>query len=92
MIKSFRHKGLRRFFEKGDLSGINAQFANKLARQLSVLNTSAAPDGMNLPAYRLHELQGDRKGQWAVWVSGNWRLIFAFHGADAIDVDLVDYH
>lgn len=92
MIKGFRHKGLRRFFEAGDLSGINAQYAAKLRRQLSVLNGSEAPEGMNLPGFRLHPLKGGRSHQWAVWVSGNWRLLFDFDGTDAVNVDLIDYH
>jgi toxin HigB-1 len=92
MIKRFRHKGLERFFTKGDTSGINPQFAAKLRRMLVLLNESAEPAGMNLPNFRLHPLKGDRKGQWAVWVSGNWRLIFTFDGDDASDVDLDDYH
>ncbi len=92
MIVGFRHKGLERLFSKGIAKGVNAEFAPKLRRMLSVLNDSAEPQGMNLPGYRLHPLQGDRKGQWAVWVSGNWRLVFKFDGEDATDVDLVDYH
>jgi proteic killer suppression protein len=47
---------------------------------------------MNLPGLQLHPLKGERKGQWAVSVSGNWRVIFAFEGQDATDVDLIDYH
>jgi proteic killer suppression protein len=92
VIRSFRHKGLRRFFDAGDSSGINAQLAAKLTRQLTVLNSSASPEDMDLPGYKLHPLKGARKGEWAVWVSGNWRLVFAFDGADAVHVDLVDYH
>jgi proteic killer suppression protein len=92
MIVGFRHKGLERLFSKGIAKGVNAEFAPKLRRMLSVLNDSTEPQGMNLPGYRLHPLQGDRKGQWAVWVSGNWRLVFKFDGEDATDVDLVDYH
>jgi proteic killer suppression protein len=92
VIRSFRHKGLRRFFEAGDSSGINAQFTAKLTRQLTVLNSGASPEDMDLPGYKMHPLKGARKGEWAVWVSGNWRLVFAFDGADAVHVDLVDYH
>jgi toxin HigB-1 len=50
------------------------------------------PENLNQPGYRLHPLHGERKGQWAIWVSGNWRLVFEFDGADAFNVDLVDYH
>lgn len=92
MIQRFRHKGLERFFASGDTSGINAQQAARLRRLLTSLNISAGPEGMKLPGYRLHQLRGDRRGQWAVAVSGNWRLVFAFDGEDATDVDLVDYH
>jgi len=92
MIRRIRHKGLERFFRSGDTSGINPQFAAKLRRMLTALNDSTGPSGMNLPNYRLHSLRGDRKGQWAVWLSGNWRLVFEFEREDATGVDLVDYH
>jgi proteic killer suppression protein len=92
MIKRFRHKGLERLFSQGNASGVNAQFAPKLRRMLKVLNDSKEPGGMNLPGYKLHPLHGERKGEWAVWVSGNWRLVFEFEGEDASNVDLVDYH
>jgi proteic killer suppression protein len=92
MIKQFRHKGLERFFTRNDTSGINPQFAPKLRRMLTALNDSNGPQGMNLPNYRLHPMKGDRKGQWAVWISGNWRLVFEFEGQDAVNIELVDYH
>ena len=92
MIRTFRHKGLARFFATGDTRGISAQQAAKLRRLLAVLNTAAGPQHMNQPGYRLHPLQGEREGQWAVWVSGNWRLVFEFEGEDVVEVDLVDYH
>ena len=59
---------------------------------LTVLNDSNGPQGMNIPNYRLHPMKGDRKGQWAVWVSGNWRLVFQFEGKNVVNVELVDYH
>jgi proteic killer suppression protein len=92
MIKSFRHKGLEALFTKGDSSGVTAQFVPKLRRMLALLDSSSSSAGMNLPGWRLHMLKGGRKGHWAVSVSGNWRLVFAFDGTDAVDVDLVDYH
>ena len=92
MIKRFRHRGLERFFRYGDTGGINAQHAARIRRLLTSLNASAGPSGMNLPGYRLHRLSGDREGQWAVAVSGNWRLVFEFDDGDATRVDLVDYH
>ncbi len=92
MIIRIRHKGLRRFFETGDTKGIDAKHAAKLRLLLTSLNAARSPQEMDLPGYQLHPMKGDRKGQWAVSVSGNWRLVFAFHGENAADVDLVDYH
>ena len=93
MIKRIRHKGLERFYRDGDARGINAQHTAKLRVLLTALDTATDPDQMNmLPGARLHALRGDRAGQWAVWVSGNWRLVFEFDNQDATNIDLVDYH
>lgn len=92
MILNFRHKGLARFWRDGSLSGIRAEFAPRLARQLRQLNDSDGPADMNLPGWKLHPLKGRDAGRWSVWVSGNWRLTFRFEGQDATDVDLEDYH
>ena len=74
------------------MRGINAQLAAWLRILLTALNTAEAPADMNLPGFRFHPLKGECRGQWAVSVSGNWRLVFAFDGTDATEVDLVDYH
>lgn len=92
MIRKFRHKGLERFFTKSDYRGIPAQFASRLERQLDRLEASMRAEDMNLPGYKFHPLKGDRRGSYAVSVSGNWRLTFRFDGEDAIEVDLEDYH
>jgi proteic killer suppression protein len=92
MIRRFRHKGLAWFFETGDTRGINAQQAAWLRVLPTSLDGAATPADMNLPGYRLHKLKGHRKGQWALSVCGNWRLVFVFDGDDVADVDLVDYH
>lgn len=92
MIRSFRHKGVERFFLEGDKRGIQASHAAKFARQLQRLDASRRPLDMNLPGWQLHALKGDLDGHWAVWVSGNWRLVFAFEGEDAVLVDYLDYH
>ncbi len=92
MIKSFRHKGLKRLFETGERRGVAADLADRLRRQLDVLNRAGTTADMNLPGYRLHRLKGDRAGTWSVSVSGNWRVTFTFEGQDAFDVDLEDYH
>lgn len=92
MIKSFRHKGLERFFLKGSKSGIKPQHAGKLRIQLTTLEHATSPKDMNAPGWRLHRLSGDLAGFYSVSVSGNWRLIFRFERTDATDVDYVDYH
>ncbi len=92
MIRGIKHKGLARFFETGSKAGIQAQHAERLRLVLAQLNAAAAPEDMGLPALRLHPLRGNRKGTWAVWVSGNWRVTFKFVGKDADAVDYEDYH
>lgn len=92
MIRNFRHRGLRRLFERDDRSKVSKQDADKLARILARLNRSRVPQDMAAPGFRLHPLKGDRKGFWAVTVRANWRVVFRFEGEDACDVDLVDYH
>lgn len=92
MIRGFRHKGLRRFFESGSKAGIQAQHADRLRLILAQLNASTKPEDMALPGLVLHPLKGARSGTWSVRVSGNWRVTFVFVGADADAVDYEDYH
>ena len=92
MIRSFKHKGLAKFFETGSKSGIHAHHSERLRLILGRLNAAAKPDDMGLPGLRLHPLKGTRKGTWAVRVSGNWRINFRFVGADAEVVNYADYH
>lgn len=92
MIRRIRHKGLKRFYESGDTRGISAQHVAWLRILLTALDAAASPSSLNNPAFRLHPLKGERKGQWAISVSGNWRLVFAFDGEDVTDLDLIDYH
>jgi proteic killer suppression protein len=91
-IRSFRHKGLQRFFIAGTRSGIQAKHADRLRLILGRLHVSVEPRDMGLPGLALHSLKGKSQGRWAVKVSGNWRLTFAFDGHDAVDVDYEDYH
>lgn len=92
MIKSFRHKGLRRFFETGSSSGIQPGHAKRLRMQLAALDTAQTIEDMDLPGFRLHPLKGPSRGRWAISVSGNWRLTFEFHDGDAFVTDYEDYH
>ena len=92
MIKGFRHKGLKRLYEKDDRRKLPAQRADKIERILARLDQASKPGDMDLPGYRLHPLKGGLAGLWSVTVSANWRITFRFPGGNAEDVDLVDYH
>jgi proteic killer suppression protein len=92
VIQSFRHKGLRRLFEKGEAKGLRADHVAKVENILAVLNRARKPSDMDLPGFRLHRLKGDLKDFWSVTVSANWRVIFRFEEGYAYDVDLIDYH
>ena len=92
MIRSFRHRGLKRFYERDDASQIHAAYRKKIARILVDLDSARLPHDMDFPGLRLHPLAGDLRGFWSVSVSGNWRIIFRFDGTNVVDVDLIDYH
>ncbi|EGY53467.1 type II toxin-antitoxin system RelE/ParE family toxin [Neisseria shayeganii] len=92
MIKSFKHKGLQKFFETGSKAGIQAAHANKLRLQLMALNRSVGPEDMNAPGWNLHPLTGDLAGYWSIKVNGNWRMTFRFEDGHAEVVDYQDYH
>jgi len=92
VIKSFQHKGLKRFFERGTIKGIKSKHAKRLRLQLAALDTAQSVDDMSIPGYRLHPLKGKAKGRWSIWVSGNWRLTFEFDGGDVYVLDYEDYH
>ena len=88
----FRHNDLECFSLRGITVGIKAKHAAKLRLILGRLNVSVEPRDMALPGLHLHPLRGDRRGTWAVSVSGNWRVTFRFSGPDVEDVDYEDYH
>ena len=92
MIRSFRHRGLKRLYEKGDASKVLADHAERIATLLADLDDADTPQDMDLPGYRLHGLKGELKGHWSVRVSANWRVTYRFEDGDAYEVDLVDYH
>ncbi len=92
MIKSFKHKGLEKFFTKGRTAGIQSDHRARLEERLQALHTAFAVEDMNIPGWRLHALKGDRKGQWTINVSGNWRVIFEFVDGHAYVVNYEDYH
>ncbi|MDE1162701.1 MAG: type II toxin-antitoxin system RelE/ParE family toxin [Acidobacteriaceae bacterium] len=92
MIRSFKHKGLEKFFTTGSKAGIQPAHAVKLRRQLSLLDRAASAEQMNFPGWALHALTGSLEGHWSVRVNGNWRMTFRFQNGDAEIVDYQDYH
>lgn len=92
MIRTIRHKGLRRFYEAGSTSGIRTVHAGRLRLQLAALDTAFTIQDMDIPGFKLHPLKGKLKGRWAIWVSGNWRLTFEFKDGDVYLLDYEDYH
>ncbi len=92
MIRSFKHKGLAKFFKSGSTVGIQAVHAKRLRLILGRLNVASDAKDMDLPGLRLHELSGNRAGVWSVTVSGNWRVTFRFEEGDAEIVNYEDYH
>jgi proteic killer suppression protein len=92
MIRSFRHKGIERFFRSGDRGGIQAKHAKRLRLQLARLDHASGPHDMAVPNWRLHQLKGRLADRWAVWIDSHWRLTFAFKDGDAALVDYQQYH
>jgi proteic killer suppression protein len=92
MIKSFRHKGLKAFFETGNKRGISPGLAARVGRRLDVLNAALRPDDIDVHGFALHRLKGERKEEWSISVSGNWRITFRFAKGDVFDIDFEDYH
>lgn len=92
MIRSFKHRGLKRLYERGDRSGIRPDLVGAVERILTVLDTASSAQALDLPGYRLHPLKGELRGFWSVTVRAHWRIVFRFLGTDAFDVELIDYH
>ena len=92
MIKSFRHKGLKRLYETGKPLGVQTTHASRLRMQLLALDTAHEIDDMDIPGFKLHLLKGKLKGRWSISVSGNWRITFEFREGNAFVLDYEDYH
>jgi proteic killer suppression protein len=92
MIRTFKHRRLKRLYERGDRSGIRPDLVETVERILTVLDAATPPQALDLPRYRLHPLKGGLRGLWSVTVRANWRIVFRFQETDAFDVELIDYH
>ncbi|MCX0501011.1 type II toxin-antitoxin system RelE/ParE family toxin [Erwinia billingiae] len=92
MIKSFKHKGLKRFFETGSTAGVIPEHQDSLTKCLASIHQAANITDLNLPSLRLHKLKGDRNNIWSVTVRANWRITFEFTDGDAFILNYEDYH
>jgi len=92
MIRSIRHKGLRRLYEDDDSRGVKSGHAEKLRDILARRDAAGTIADMDMPGFRPHPLKGESTGYWAVTVRANWRVIFRVAERDVLDVDDVDYH
>ncbi len=92
MIRSFSNRALKRLYEDDDGSKLPPDMVLRCSLILAKLDVAVRAEDLDLPSYRLHALRGGRKGQWAVTVRANWRIVFRFENGDAHDVDFVDYH
>jgi len=92
MIKSFKHKGLEKFYASGSTKGIQAKHSRKLRMQLAALDTAHSVEDLDIPGYRLHQLKGKLKGLWSITVNGNWRITFEYSDGNVYIVNYEDYH
>ena len=91
MIQGFKSKSLKKLYA-GDRSGVRLDLLETVEEILTVLDSAATPQALNLPGYRLHALKGELRGFWSVTVRANWRIIFRFEDGNGLDVELIDYH
>ncbi len=92
MIRSFRHKGLKRFLHIGSVAGVQPSHAKRLRMQLAALDTAVVISDMDIPGFHLHSLKGHKKERWSIRVNGNWRITFEFRDGNAYVLDYEDYH
>jgi proteic killer suppression protein len=91
VIRSFRHKGLKQLWETGRSGKVADNLQRRALRRLDTLDGAITPNGMNAPGYDFHPLKG-LPPRYAVHVNGRWCIAFGWDGADAIEVDLEQYH
>ncbi len=92
MIKSFKHKGLKKFYESGSIRGIQPIHANRLSLLLASLDAISQVDDLKSPSFRLHKLNDDKKDLWSITVQANWPIVFEFESGNVYVVDYLDYH
>lgn len=92
MIRSFRSRALKRYWERGDTARLPPQDLARIRRILDLLDAAGTPEELAIPSFRFHRLRGEMSGRYAVTVRANWRITFGWDDTDATDVDFEDYH
>jgi toxin HigB-1 len=93
LIRSIKHKGLKRFVANNDARGIRPDMIERARNILAVLISAENMEGVNgPPGWRIHQLSGDRRGTWSISVTGNWRITFEAENNEIMNLDLEDYH
>ncbi|PHM71792.1 type II toxin-antitoxin system RelE/ParE family toxin [Xenorhabdus sp. KJ12.1] len=92
MIKSLKHKGMKKFFLNNDSSGLEQKLVLRIKNRLTIIDSASCIEAINFLSYDLHELKGNRKNIWSIKVPGNWRITFKFINGDAEILNLEDYH
>ena len=92
LILFVKHKGLRAYWDRGDVSKLNPKWIPRIERIMNALDIAKHPDDLNFPGWRLHLLKGNFAGHYSLRLTGNWRIVFRFAGTDVTDIDLIDYH
>lgn len=92
MIRTIRHKGIKKLVQTNDRRGLNAEQLPRIVRVVALLDQATTPQDLDIPGYHLHTLRGDLQGFWSVRITGNFRLVFRMEDGDVFDIDLVDYH
>ena len=91
MIKTFKSKLLKNFWQKGRAKGIDPKSAERLEELLSALDVASKPEDMNVPGWGFHALTGNRKGQYAVEIRAQYRLVFEWENGQPVRVNEEDY-
>lgn len=92
MIKSFKHKGLEKFYTTGSTKGIQAIHSKRISYILNYLDEAETIKDLDIPTFKLHQLKGDMQNLYSITVQANWRITFEFRNKNVYIVDYQDYH
>ena len=94
-IRNVLHRGLRRFIQHDDSSGLPSPVVEKVRNILTFLQEMEdAQELRDIPSWKAHQLTGDRKGTWSLTITRNWRITFRVDQIEGeiFDLNYEDYH